>query len=300
MICLFIYILFPSLIIKNVVTTKIQSLLNDANTGLQFQAETIRPYWLSGVQLKKIRVYNQYDTSNGLSIENLTVRVSFLPILFGNLSINTNIQLKDGEGRIDANLSLFDLFSNHVNLRDVQAEFRNFKLDGFFEQYMNYVTHGNNPGLAVLAPMIENTSFGGFLEGTVNYKDEDHFDSSFNLKLKNAYLDVNNITLNIPKQNFSVATINIQYQDSNMTIKKDTAFKAQNISLMADGLVKFDPKHQNKPNVNVKLGVLLSGQIDKNFSLFIPQLLKCPSSSMIEGSMKVNLVGPVNQMNCNP
>ena len=52
------------------------------------------------------------------------------------------------------------------------------------------------------------------------------------------------------------------------------------------------------PILNLEFLLILSDQIEKNFAFLIPQLLKCPSSSMVDGVMNVKLVGPISQYTC--
>lgn len=291
---LFIYILFPYKLVTEVVVGKIQTYLNQMNTGLKIQADSISGYWLTGVQAKNLQISNQEQPNKTLTIDNLTARMSVLPLFIGRINVNTNIEIDDGFGEIFVSLSLIDLISQKLNIKSIQAEFDDFKLDNIFSQLLYVLKNNDDPNFSLIVPIISDSSIGGFLNGDLNYKSKAHYASNLNLQIKKAFLDINNETLGIPKQNFKTANIDVTLKDSIVTISKNTAFSTQNISFSANGMID----KTKKQNLNIKLNISLSGPIEKNFGFLLPQLLKCPSSSMIGGIMNVQLTGTADKLSC--
>ncbi|MES2614742.1 MAG: type II secretion system protein GspN [Bdellovibrionota bacterium] len=294
----FIYIFFPFSLLKEVGISKLQVYLNQTNMGLNIEAQSLSSYWFTGVKIKNIQITNPHQEKSSLKIDEVTVRVSVLPILLGKINVNSDVKIANGDASLFVSLSLLDLISNKTNIKKASADFDNFKLDEIFKQFINIIKHSNNPSLSMLIPLIANSSVGGFLNGSVYYRSGENNTSFANLKIKNAYLDLQNATLDIPKQIFTTANVDMQYEPPTLTIKKDTAFTAQNMSFSAIGNIQNLNVRGKKSSVNLKLGILLSGQIEKNFAFLLPQLLKCPTSSILGGIMNVNLSGSTDKLEC--
>lgn len=294
----FIYIFFPFTLIKEVAVTKIQQVLNSMDLGLVVRVDSLSTYWFTGLQLKGIRIENQNSSKDALEIDSCAIRLSVLPLFMGRINVVSSIKMGQGEGLISASLSLIDLISQKTNIKDIEVDFNQFQIDGFTKQLINVVKNSKDPGLSLLIPIVQNSSLGGYINGHMLYQNKENYVSKINFKLNNAYLDINNETLGIPKQTFSKANIDMDYGDSTLTIKKDTAFIAQNISISPTGTIKTGNMKNSDQNINIKLNLEMSGQIEKNFGFLIPQILKCPSSSLIGGIMKVNLTGSAQKLNC--
>lgn len=292
---LFIYMFFPYSLIKEIAISKVQVYLNELNPGLKVQVDSLSSYWLTGIQIKNLRIDNVNESKNILSIDKVTLRLSMLPLFIGRINVNSQIKIENGAGDITVSTSIFDLVSKKNIIRALNAKFNDLKLDGFYKQLIYILKNNNDPGFSLIAPMIVDSSLGGYLDGHITYQSSQNNISEVNLKLKQAFLDINNSAVGIPMQNFSVANINIQYQNSVVKIKKETRFTAQNFSFGANGEIK----NVNKTKmVNMKLDILLSEQIEKNFGFLLPQLLKCPSSSMVGGIMNVELTGSADNLSC--
>ena len=295
----FFYILFPGVLIKDLAEIKLQQLLRPVSPDLKVTIQSISSYWFTGVKINKIVIQDTNKLNDQLIINHFTLRISVLPLLIGRIGLNSNIQIENGNFEMKTSLSIYELIKHKkFILNEVDGDFNEFNLGGIFKIIISALKHSNDPSMSLIKPMLENSSLGGFVNGAFEYKNKKNFNSKFYIKLRNAFIDINNDSLNIPKQTFSNATLSAEYEDSNFVINKETAFKAENISFGTSGVVKKDENNQSNRIVNLKLNVAMSGQIDKNFGFLIPQLLKCPPSSMEGGLMNVKLIGVFPNLNC--
>ncbi len=78
--------------------------------GLHVEVGELEPYWLTGVKLANVRVQKlnraRTDTKLDMSFDALTVRLSILPLLFGNKKIKFDASL--GAGSLDGSISQSD------------------------------------------------------------------------------------------------------------------------------------------------------------------------------------------------
>ena len=287
------------MLIKDLAENKLQQLLNPVSPDLKVSIHSISSYWFTGLKINNIVIQDSNKLNDQLIIKNLTLRISVLPLLIGRISLNSNIEIEKGNFELITSLSIFELVKNKkLILNEVDGDFNEFNLGGIFKIIFSALKHSNHASMSLIKPMLENSSIGGLVNGAFEYKNKKNFNSKIFIKLRNAFIDINNDSLNIPKQTFSNATLSAEYQASNFVINKETSFKAENISFGTFGVVKKDENNQSQRIFNLKLNLVMSGQVDKNFGFLIPQLLKCPTSSMQGGIMNVRLIGVYPNLNC--
>lgn len=296
-----LYFFFPTGILNNYIKSEFRLFALQNNLPLSIDIESVKPYWITGLELKGLKIHNIYQTEQSyLNISDTTVRLAVLPLLIGRANINTTIELEDGKSDISFSIPLWSVFSNNTQNFKLSVNFKKFQIKGLANQYFKALESSNNSGLMLLRPILQQTSIGGFLNGTLSFKQSNEKgNGALNLYFDELYLSIDDPALNIPTQHFKNAKINGSWNGQTYTINDQTKFESENLYLQPKGTVQTIGAGQAASSVlNLDLLLILSGEIEKNFGFLIPQLLKCPSTSMIGGVMNVKLVGPISQYAC--
>lgn len=297
--CFFLFLIyqtFPYSIVKENIALEIQNEFNKRKIPLKITINSLKPYWLTGIELSDLEISNKFDSKETLVLDTVTIKMSLLSLIIGNVTFGINVYQERGTLFSSVSLPLFSVTSGNMVLRKANFQFNNFPLDNIFNQLLGVVKSLENPELALILPIISKTTIGGKLNGVIEYYDKGA--AKINLNLVKGYLNIENETLNIPIQEFSKAHLNLNWNGKRILVAKDSGLEAQNIKLGADGFIDT-PVEPNGPwQLNLSLNIVMTGKIEKDFGFLLPQLLKCSSNSVLAGVMKVNLVGDFNNLSC--
>ncbi len=291
-----IYQTFPYSIVKENISIDIQKMLNKEKIPLKINIKSLKPYWLTGVELSGVELSNKFDSRGALILDNITIRMSILSLFIGNTTFDINVFQKSGYLSSSISFPLFSLISGDMSFAKAETYFNNFSLDNIFNQLLGVIKSLENPELALVLPIINKTTVGGNLNGIIEYRDKGS--AKINLNLQKGYLNIENAALNIPNQEFSKANVNLNWNGKRILVSKESGFNSQDIKLGADGFIDT-PEDPNKPwQLNLMLSIVMTGEIEKDFGFLLPQLLNCPSNTIIAGVMKINLLGDSNNLSC--
>lgn len=291
-----LYQTFPYSILKENIALQVQSILNENKIPLNFSMTSMKPYWVTGVEIENLKLENKFDYKDKLVIKNITTRLSVLPLLLGNLTINSEIKHESGSINTKVTLPLFSILSGEVKLESLKIEAEKFPLDAIFSQLLNVLRLSDKPEMALVTPIISKTKIGGKLFGTITF--EETGNAGVDLKLLDSYLNTANEALNIPIQNFSNAGIQFLWDGKKIQIQPKTKFESEDIKFDLGGFIET-PSDPNLPwHLDLNLNLKMSGQVEKDFGFLIPQLLNCPANVVMAGVMKIHLVGDSNGLTC--
>lgn len=291
-----LYQTFPYSILKENIALQVQSILNENKIPLNFSMTSMKPYWVTGVEIENLKLENKFDYKDKLVIKNITTRLSVLPLLLGNLTINSEIKHESGSINTKVTLPLFSTLTGEVKLESLKIEAEKFPLDAIFSQLLNILRLSDKPEMALVTPIISKTKIGGKLFGTITF--EETGNAGVDLKLLDSYLNTANEALNIPIQNFSNAGIQFLWDGKKIQIQPKTKFESEDIKFDLGGFIET-PSDPNLPwHLDLNLNLKMSGQVEKDFGFLIPQLLNCPANVVMAGVMKIHLVGDSNGLTC--
>jgi hypothetical protein len=291
-----IYQTFPYSLVKENIVLEVQGILNRSKFPLNFSIKTLKPYWLTGLELQGIEVSNKFDSKGALLIDNVTARLSVLSLFIGNITINLEAKQNNGILQSSITLPLFSAISGDVFVKKADANFKDFMLDNIFNQILFAVKSFEKPELALVLPIISKTSLGGKLNGNIEFQDKTF--AKVNLNLKNGYLNIANESLNIPKQIFSKAMLDLNWNGKKINISNGTGFSSENIKLETNGAIDTPADPKLPWQLNLMINLVMTGEVEKDFGFIIPQLLNCPSNVILAGVMKINLVGDSSGLSC--
>jgi type II secretion system protein N len=297
--CFFLFLIyqtFPYTIVKENIAVEIQNVLNKEKIPLKISIKSFTPYWLTGVEFSGVEVSNKFETQGALVLDNVTARMSLLPLFIGNVTFDINIYQKNGYLSSSISFPLFSLISGNMSFGKANLYFNEFSLDSIFNQLLGVLRSLENPELALVLPIISKTTVGGNLNGIIEYREKGP--AKINLSLLKGFLNIENNALNIPIQEFSKVILNLNWNGKRILVSKDSGLDSEDIKLGADGYIDT-PADPNKPwQLNLLLNIVMTGQIEKDFGFLLPQLLNCPSNSILAGVMKINLMGDSNNLSC--
>lgn len=294
-----LYFFFPYAIVKNYFVSAIDLIFLQNNAFLNVNVKTLKPYWLTGIELKGVTVKSIYtnEQRHPLEIADLNARIALLPLFIGKAKFHVNVNLPAGKSDVFVSFPLFSLLSGNTEKFEVEANFKDFEIETLVDQYFSMLQNSNNPNLALLVPIISTTSIGGYLNGTLEFKSAKSQSGYVNLNLEKSYILIDDPNLNIPLQHFKQAKVNFAWEGEKYTVKENTIFESENLFINPRGNIQMIGMPA-VPVLNLDLLLILSGLVEKNFSFLVPQLLKCPSSSMADGVMNIRLVGPATEYVC--
>ena len=291
-----IYQTFPYSIVKENIAIEIQNVLNKQRIPLKINIKSLKPYWLTGIELSGVEVNNKFDSSGALVFDKVTARMSLLSLFIGNVTFDINVYQKSGYLSSSISFPLLSVISGDMSFGKVNTYFNEFSLDNIFNQLLGVIKSIANPELALVLPIITNTTVGGNLNGIIEYRDKGP--AKINLNLRKGYLNIENEALNIPIQEFSKANLDVNWNGKRILVSKESGLDSQDIKIGADGFIDT-PADPTKPwQLNVLLSIVMTGEIEKDFGFLLPQLLNCPSNSILAGVMKINLIGDSNNLSC--
>lgn len=294
-----LYNMFPYLLVKEVLINQIQIGLQNTPLHLTVEADKLNPYWFTGVELKGIHVRDLQDSTAPIEIKRLTARVSFFPLLIGNIKVNVSLIQKEGDADFSISLPLFSVIAGNPHLKRLEAEFSDFPLDDVISQMKASLGKQKDMTTAFIFPVIANAKAGGYLNGNIDFINSGATKSAqVDLIIKKGYLNINNKNLNIPNQNFSAAGLHLTWDGNAIEVQKGSQMVSENIFFGAKGSLKGSLGDGIPMQANLRLDIKMSGEIEKNFGFLLPQILKCPDGVVSKGNMNIQLIGPVNQLVC--
>ncbi|MGY3803692.1 type II secretion system protein GspN [Pigmentibacter ruber] len=291
-----LYHTFPYSLLKENIVIQVQNQLNTQKIPLTFSMISLKPYWVTGVEIRGLELENKLDHNDELVIRNITARLSLLPLLIGNITLNMNIEQRDGTIIAKVVLPLFSTLSGEASLKYLDMQAKNFKLDSIFSQLLNVIRLNEKPELALITPIIAKTKIGGRLFGTITYEEKGR--AVVKLSLKESYLNTANEALNIPLQNFTTANVDFDWNGKKIQISPTTKFESEDIKFDLNGFVETPSDPKLPWHLDLGLNLKMSGQVEKDFGFLIPQLLNCPNNVIIAGLMKLRLVGDSSSLSC--
>ena len=76
-----LYQTFPYSLVKENIVIQVQNLLNAQKIPLNFSMLSgLRPYWVTGVEIRGLEFENKLDHNDELIIRNISARLSILPL----------------------------------------------------------------------------------------------------------------------------------------------------------------------------------------------------------------------------
>lgn len=297
--CFFLFLIyhtFPYSIVKENIAIEIQNVLNKEKIPLNINIKNLSPYWLTGVELSEVELSHKFQNNESLKFESITARLALLPLIIGNATFDVNVYQKGGKLSSSICFPLFSMIFGNVTLGKMSLYFNEFSLDTIMGQILAVIKSMEKPQLALVLPIISKTTFGGNLNGVIEFLEKGS--AKINLSLQKGYLNIANEALNIPLQEFTRANLSMNWNGKRIIVTKETGIDSQNIKLKADGFIET-PEDPNKPwQFNLLLDIAMTGEIEKDFGFLLPQLLNCPANSVLAGAMKIKLVGDSSSLSC--
>lgn len=293
---LFLYLTFPYGVLKEVLSMKITEGLQQSGFPIQVRIGSLKPHWFTGAQLGNVVVTNMTDKSAVLKLGEATARLNVLPLLIGRISVDTRITQAGGSLEANAVIPIGGLLKGAPNVRTVNVEFKSFALEPLFNHMLAIPRASKDPAMVLVQPILQKTTAGGALSGLVVFENTDKMHGTINLSLKNMFLLINDETLKIPQQNFSVAKIDLKYQNNTLTFGEATKLEAPDIGIGLKGNITFPEMPNSQAQANLDFKLSMHGQVEKSLGMIVPNLMRC--RPLTNGVLEAKLQGPLTSMAC--
>jgi type II secretion system protein N len=297
----FIYLTFPYGVIKEVLVGQISDSMKTLGYPVRVSIGSLRPHWLTGLQLKEVKIVNSTDSAASVTLNEITLRANLLPLVWGTLHVTGKVTQSGGGVDLSLDLPLFSLIKgNLASPSEAQIVFKSFAIDPFINHVLAVAKGSKDPSMVLILPLLQTTTIGGALDGSIQLDNPEvsHFTKAkggVKLKLLNGFFHINDNTLKIPKQDFKEANIELGFEN-NAVLVKELKFKAEDISVGLAGRVALPEMAGNPPQAELELDLGMHGEIEKNLGFIVPNLMRC--KPLTAGELKAKLSGPLSQMAC--
>jgi type II secretion system protein N len=282
----FTYFTFPYGVIKEFLIQKLSSAFIEQNIPLRVKIGQLSPYWVTGVELKNLSLYQVSDTPEEIAFPKVTARLNVTPLFINQISLSSSLQQKEGFLDLKVSLPMIQTLFKGAASPYIDAQIDNFGVEGFFKQVFGYIRTKNDPAFLLLAPLLGKSSLGGFLFGNVNLNGDK---GDFHLSLKKGFLDINDATLKIPKQDFKKFTADLSLNGPKLVFEPPLEISSQDLDINVSGSMEG-----SFLALNLKLE--MRGEIEKNLGFLLPNLMGCPP--MQNGILNVKLTGKPGGLAC--
>lgn len=305
---LFLYLSFPFNVVKEVLVGKVNEVFIQSKLPVRMTVGNFGLKFPVGLALEDIQVNNVNDPSASIKIGKASVVLSVLSPLWGRVSADLRLEQSGGSVDVEVNQSIRGIIST-LNSRSfklpggyLRLEFKKFELKPLIASALAYVRSGNNPALQTIQPFLR-TEISGLLSGKMGLEvptssdSAEGIESDVDLRINNAYFEMKDETLAIPRQDFSDAVIKAKLAKKSLEILPETKIISNDLGVQLSGRMSVSDR-MDVTDVKLNLGLSLKGKIEENFKTLLPVLLGCDLSKMVDGKMNVELSGHFSALTC--
>jgi type II secretion system protein N len=305
---LFLYLSFPFNVVKEVVVSKTNEILIQQQLPIRVSVGDFNLKFPVGISLEDIQLTNVNEPLATVKIGRASFSFHVLPLLIGQLE--GDLRLTQSGGSLD--VSIGSSIAGLVKLTrspsallpsgSMRATFVNFEVRPFIDNALAFVRSGNSPMLQTIQPFLR-TEVSGQISGSAHFdlpeigESLDRATADLDFKINQAYFEMRDETLAIPRQEFSEARIKLKLIKKSIEIPTDTRLLANDIGINLSGRMNVSDNFLIN-DVKLKLGLTLKGKIEENFKTLLPIILGCDLSKMVGGKMDVELSGNFSALTC--
>jgi len=244
-----------------------------------------------GMTMGNVRIEG---TTPGSAIEfkGLTVNISILRLLIGQLGIA--VDLTAGKGRLTAgaNLGLLDLASGTPLPKRITLVAKNFPLDDLISFALSNAANspGSNP---LLAPLLSTIGVSALLNAAVDFtldpKNLAQSTGQADFNLANAILKLSHPSIGLKDQSFKKAQLKAKLEGGALILDKASAFLADGLELVPEGKIMLRPLISNS-QLDLKISFKLTNDLKSSFGFLLSG-----GSTGVEGELKTQVRGTIDQ-----
>lgn len=286
----FLYLSFPYNILKEGLSAQISNA-----TQLNLTVGELKSRFPLGLKAEKITIYNPMGGKQ-FTFNELSVRLSFLGLLIGNLTADLEI-VDESNGRIElsGSISLFDILK--IGKESILPKRIDFNAKDFlFGDIVNFLlsAKANNEGTnALLKPLLEKIEIKGKLNSKVslnlNSDDVSQSKGETSFDVKGATIDFDK-GLQLPNQVFDSALFKAVSNSGQIAIDQSSLFKSQDLELAIHGKIiqkqKFD-----KSQMDVDMLLSMRGAFKEQIGFILDTIFNRSNS---EGMFKIKISGQLS------
>ncbi len=294
----FLYILFPYDVMKDVLITQIEK-----NTKFNVSIAEMGPAFPLGVIASNVEL----QPENGLGsikLKELKIKISVLSLFIGNLSPNIFIK-DDGKGDLALDLSmsylgaLFGGSLSEKNISDVHLDANKFDIERIADFGLN--TFGSSNALsssmkALLSSELEKISLAGKLDGVVDVdldiENPKNTNGKVDLELVDFELNINDENMKSLEQDFSKALIKAQIKSGKLQFDKNAGLLSKGLDIKFSGNMQFAKKAANS-NANMMINLKMMNKLQEEFGF----MLNAAGGSESDSKKTWKLSGPISNLN---
>ena len=299
---LILYFTFPYNILKELILSELNTKM--APAGLYVEAKELKPYWFHGVSLHHVKVFHlDPENQNSLILEHVSIHINPVHFLFGDFPIAIElIGSNKGSLSFSGTIPFSALFKKEPYVEKTTIVLENFNMGDMLEKAIPFLFASPTEEHALLRPVFIKTDLSLPMTGKIDasYSDnQNKLEKLFvDVHFNGGYVDINNQSLDIPKQNVSPDSRIFMTKENNvLNIKQGTLFKTQDIFIQATGgITEQDEVSQFSDNTEVQ--IQLAELLEKNYGFLLTKMLHCNGELETGKVTRLKLSGTVNSPNC--
>ena len=297
----FLYVTFPYGVIKEVIVDRVTQDIQKSGLPVRLSIGSLEPYWFTGIELENVSINNITLDSANLRLGKVRVYVNPFAIVLGRVAASIYLTQVGGSATIDFYLPILSVIKGNPSPSQATVELKSFSLDPFFNHALALAAGSKDPAMILIAPLVNTTSIGGNLSGTVKFTNSntEHFGNAkgnFELSIADGFLHIDDQTLKIRKQSFTTANLDIRFESNALILGEQTKFAAEDIEISLNGRITLPDLSKQQAQANLNLELTMRDKIQDSLGFIVPNMLRCPP--LTNGTLKANLSGPISQMAC--
>ena len=290
----FLYLTFPYEVLKESLATEISQA-----TGMSVRIGELGPKLPLGVVSKKVAV-TPAGSNKTMMVDELTVRISVLSFLVGNISPEVVIEMDKGTLELNLAFGIFSFFGKGAGMPSrVLLDAKEFPIGNVIAFGLNSAASSPtaNP---LVAPLLSAIGMTGRLNGNVKLKlnssDATQSSGSADIMIRDAVLKLSDPSLGLTDQSFTTAMIKASLSNGSLVVDEGSGFVAEELQLKLNGKMAVKASLQQSQfdmNVLVKLDKDLRDKLG-----FI--LDTATGGSPRNGEVTLQVRGPMTQPTVTP
>ena len=294
-----IYFYFPRTLIKETVISQIQSMIENSGMPLVVNAESVEPYFFTGLEVKNFSITNKYDKDVSIKLKSIALRLDILPLLIGLIRMDVYIHQNNDSIKGFISTSVLNLLKKEFIPNKLLITLSEFEIKDFLKILFGNIKYSSNISSDLIKPVIADSEGGGKLNGTILfYKESKILKSLINVKIDRFFIDFKNPMLGIPLQDFSTAYFSLTMDGPSVLINGTTALKSQDMKVLPSGTLKIPVNSKLPTSMEVVLNITFGKALNDSIGYLVPQLLKCNNINTTSGYYHLQLIGNTSHFAC--
>jgi type II secretion system protein N len=292
----FLWLTFPSDVLKDTVSQKVSEA-----TGMDVYMSSLNLNLPLGISIEGLKIAK--PGSGEINVDEIDVDVSFLTLFRGKLGLSLEIDNgKKGDLDLDVEIPLGGLTSGNPIPSYFLLESEKFILSDYISFALEQLANSPNMN-PLIGPSLQQfeikTGLTSKVQIDLDTNDPKNSDGQAKIKLDGLTLRSVDPSLGIPDQKFTKAQLVAKMATGAFKVEPSSKFESDQLGLSFSGVINLR-KPVMRSQINLDVGLSLSGEIKENFGPLLAMILLKTDPDTWDGNAILQLSGVIASPNVSP